>query len=76
MFTYPIECFVCREVIYEIFFPGKTFSWIRHGIVNFLLIAATCALSMTTDNLGFVLELNVRKRKEEEKRRKEQSRKE
>lgn len=60
--TYPIECFVTREVIEHTFFqndPNIPISVNRHYAVTLIIIAVTYTISMTTDCLGVVLELNV-----------------
>ncbi|XP_065840377.1 putative sodium-coupled neutral amino acid transporter 11 isoform X2 [Oscarella lobularis] len=62
MLTFPIECFVAREVIenlYLTFFKGKaneTLLW--HVVVTCLISFGALGVGETTDNLGFVLELN------------------
>ena len=76
LLTYPIECFVCREVLNNIFWkdnkvmifimivyessliPQNT-GWFRHVSVTVGLVMSTCLVSMSTDCLGIVLELNV-----------------
>ncbi|XP_048753789.1 putative sodium-coupled neutral amino acid transporter 11 isoform X2 [Ostrea edulis] len=59
MLTYPIECFVTREVIENAFFPSKDPSpaW-RHLCVTIAVVLLTVAISMTTDCLGIVLTFN------------------
>ena len=77
LLTYPIECFVCREVLNNIFwkdnkvqtkynlwwsdhsFIDKDSGWFRHVSVTVGLVMASCLVSMSTDCLGIVLELNV-----------------
>ncbi len=39
--TSPLEAFVCREVIEELFFEGEPFSWRRHIGVTTILVFAT-----------------------------------
>ena len=64
LLTYPIECFVCREVLQHIFW-GKMEdqdveqSRKRHVVMTLVLVLATYALSLVTDCLGIVLEINV-----------------
>ncbi|XP_061185612.1 putative sodium-coupled neutral amino acid transporter 11 isoform X2 [Saccostrea echinata] len=59
MLTYPIECFVTREVIENAFFPSKEPSptW-RHIAVTIVVVIITVGVSMTTDCLGIVLTFN------------------
>jgi len=63
LLTYPIECFVCREVLQHIFW-GKMEdqdveqSRKRHVVMTLVLVLATYALSLVTDCLGIVLEIN------------------
>eukprot|EP00095_Tigriopus_kingsejongensis_P004030 maker-scaffold5_size1054832-snap-gene-2.14 protein:Tk04030 transcript:maker-scaffold5_size1054832-snap-gene-2.14-mRNA-1 annotation:"sodium-coupled neutral amino acid transporter 11 isoform x1" len=61
LFTYPIECFVCREVFDNIItgFIGhfeKTTGF--HYLLTTILVALPCALSMATSCLGIALDLN------------------
>ncbi|XP_067842882.1 putative sodium-coupled neutral amino acid transporter 11 isoform X1 [Heptranchias perlo] len=55
--TFPIECFVTREVIGNLFFAG-TLSTIFHIVVTVCIVAAAMAISLAFDCLGIVLELN------------------
>lgn len=59
MLTYPVECFVTREVVETAIFPSNPESpmW-RHVTVTVVIVALTAAISMATDCLGTVLELN------------------
>jgi len=61
LLTFPIECFVCREVITNAVtsLEDKTtsISW-RHIGVTVGIIFLVCISSLTTDCLGIVLELN------------------
>ncbi|KAL3831322.1 hypothetical protein ACJMK2_023088 [Sinanodonta woodiana] len=59
MLTYPTECFVTREVIENALFPSSQPApfW-RHIVVSLVIVLTNAALSMTTDCLGIVLELN------------------
>jgi len=59
LLTYPIECFVCREVLNNVFWKDKKSSgWLRHLSVTVALVITTCLASLSTDCLGIVLELN------------------
>ncbi|XP_059503305.1 putative sodium-coupled neutral amino acid transporter 11 isoform X1 [Stegostoma tigrinum] len=55
--TFPIECFVTREVIGNLFFGG-TLSTIFHVFATICIVAAATAISLAYDCLGIVLELN------------------
>ena len=58
MFTYPLEFFVVRDVIENTFlrkYKGKTSV---HVVITVSIIFITCLLSMITDCLGIVLEIN------------------
>ncbi|KAL5007098.1 hypothetical protein ScPMuIL_015904 [Solemya velum] len=59
MLTYPVECFVTREVVENAFFASSQPSpmW-RHITVTVVVVILTAAVSMSTDCLGIVLELN------------------
>lgn len=59
MLTYPVECFVTREVIENAFFPSQDPSptW-RHLGVTIGVVMLTVAISMATDCLGIVLTFN------------------
>ena len=69
LLTYPIECFVTREVIVNTFFPqdrdclsdpivARNATY-RHIGFTITIVAITYVISMSTDCLGVVLELNV-----------------
>ncbi|XP_076327788.1 putative sodium-coupled neutral amino acid transporter 11 isoform X2 [Tachypleus tridentatus] len=59
MLTYPIECFVTREVVEVAFFASsQPSSMLRHSVVTVLIVATTFGFSTLTDCLGIVLELN------------------
>ncbi len=76
MLTYPIECFVCREVMENILFQrmgllsggGKgeeSDKWknsllFSHVAITIGVVALCFAISLSTDCLGLVLVLNVR----------------
>ncbi|ODN06280.1 putative sodium-coupled neutral amino acid transporter 11 [Orchesella cincta] len=59
LLTYPLECFVARDVIQTIFFNGKNPSTTsRHFSITLLIVLGTYVASISTDCLGVVLELN------------------
>lgn len=55
--TLPLEAFVCREVMTNYYFPGKSWDLRRHLIFSTVLVAAATALSLLTCDLGAVFEL-------------------
>ncbi|KAM9663821.1 putative sodium-coupled neutral amino acid transporter 11 [Trichechus inunguis] len=55
--TYPIECFVTREVIANVFFGGNL-STVFHIVVTVVIITVATLVSLVIDCLGIVLELN------------------
>nr|XP_020846511.1 putative sodium-coupled neutral amino acid transporter 11 isoform X3 [Phascolarctos cinereus] len=55
--TYPIECFVTREVIANVFFGGNL-SKISHVLVTAVIITMATLVSLMVDCLGIVLEFN------------------
>ncbi|XP_040296218.1 putative sodium-coupled neutral amino acid transporter 11 [Bufo bufo] len=55
--TYPMECFVTREVISNVFFGGSL-STVHHFAVTLLVVSLTTVISLFSDCLGMVLELN------------------
>uniref|UniRef100_A0AC11BB77 Solute carrier family 38 member 11 n=1 Tax=Ovis aries TaxID=9940 RepID=A0AC11BB77_SHEEP len=55
--TYPIECFVTREVIANVFFGGNLSSGF-HIIITVVIITVATLVSLLVDCLGIVLELN------------------
>nr|XP_058157250.1 putative sodium-coupled neutral amino acid transporter 11 [Dasypus novemcinctus] len=55
--TYPIECFVTREVIINVFFGGNL-STLFHVIITVVIITIATLASLLFDCLGIVLELN------------------
>ncbi|KAK2140237.1 hypothetical protein LSH36_1426g00014 [Paralvinella palmiformis] len=59
MLTYPIECFVTREVVEHAVFAFKQPPplW-RHIIITIVIVIVSVIVSMGTDCLGIVLELN------------------
>ncbi|KAK3543682.1 hypothetical protein QTP70_027125, partial [Hemibagrus guttatus] len=55
--TFPLECFVTREVVSNVFFNGLLSST-AHIVVTLAIILAVTAISLSYDCLGVVLELN------------------
>ncbi|NWX65065.1 AVT2 protein, partial [Promerops cafer] len=55
--TFPLECFVTREVIANVFFQGNL-STASHIVVTVIIIAVATGVSLKYDCLGKVLELN------------------
>ncbi|XP_008582088.1 PREDICTED: putative sodium-coupled neutral amino acid transporter 11 isoform X2 [Galeopterus variegatus] len=55
--TYPIECFVTREVIANVFFGGNLSSAF-HVVVTVVIVTVVTLLSLLVDCLGIVLELS------------------
>ncbi|XP_024142627.1 putative sodium-coupled neutral amino acid transporter 11 [Oryzias melastigma] len=55
--TFPLECFVTREVISNLVW-GRNLSKAEHMAVTVLIVAACTSLSLAFDCLGVVLELN------------------
>ncbi|XP_035879267.1 putative sodium-coupled neutral amino acid transporter 11 isoform X2 [Phyllostomus discolor] len=55
--TYPIECFVTREVVANVFFGGNL-SPVFHIIITAVIITTATLVSLLIDCLGIVLELN------------------
>ncbi|XP_016097756.1 putative sodium-coupled neutral amino acid transporter 11 isoform X1 [Sinocyclocheilus grahami] len=55
--TFPLECFVTREVISNVFFKGEL-SNTMHVIITFVIVSAATVISLSYDCLGIVLELN------------------
>lgn len=59
MLTYPIECFVVRDVLENVFWPYKELLTKRHHLmITISIVSVTFLLSTLTDCLGVVLELN------------------
>ncbi|XP_068082105.1 putative sodium-coupled neutral amino acid transporter 11 [Anabrus simplex] len=60
LLTYPIECFVTRDVLESLLLQvcGITHTTAHHVIITLTLVTITCILSMVTSCLGPVLELN------------------
>lgn len=59
LFTYPIECLVTRSVIYQIMGNENNVSDLQHLLITCGIVGTTFLLSIMTDCLGVVLELNV-----------------
>ncbi|CAH2305645.1 sodium-coupled neutral amino acid transporter 11 [Pelobates cultripes] len=55
--TYPMECFVAREVIANVFFGGTLTSSL-HLVVTLMVVSLTTTISLACECLGMVLELN------------------
>ena len=64
MLTYPIECFVCREV-FENIFLGKENSDVElstknHVAITVALVGLNYLCSLITDCLSIVMQINVK----------------
>lgn len=62
LLTYPIECFVAREVVEHSLFvqdPNVPLPEKTHYVITLVIVSITYFISMATDCLGVVLELNV-----------------
>ncbi|KAK5171407.1 uncharacterized protein LTR77_004551 [Saxophila tyrrhenica] len=55
--TLPLECFVCREVMTEYYFPGEPFHPNLHLIFTTSLVVSAMTVSLITCDLGVVFEL-------------------
>ncbi|OQO05308.1 hypothetical protein B0A48_09076 [Cryoendolithus antarcticus] len=55
--TLPLECFVCREVMTEYYFPNEHFQPNRHLIFTTSLVVSAMTISLLTCDLGIVFEL-------------------
>ncbi|KAG0146251.1 hypothetical protein CROQUDRAFT_44651 [Cronartium quercuum f. sp. fusiforme G11] len=55
--TLPLECFVCRDTIETFFYEDKPFDQVRHVIYTTLLVGTGLIISLSTCDLGIVLEL-------------------
>lgn len=55
--TLPLECFVCREVMENYFYPGEQFNAQRHLMITTGLVVSVTGLSLLTCDLGAVFEL-------------------
>lgn len=61
LLTYPIECFVTRDVIEHAFIkedPNVPMSEKTHYVITLVIVSVAYFISMATDCLGVVLELN------------------
>ncbi|XP_034429823.1 putative sodium-coupled neutral amino acid transporter 11 isoform X1 [Hippoglossus hippoglossus] len=55
--TFPLECFVTREVLSNVFFR-RDLSKVEHVVITMLIVAVCTSISLAYDCLGVVLELN------------------
>ena len=55
--TLPLECFVCREVMNNYWFPEEPYNPNRHLIFSSALVTSAMAVSLITCDLGAVFEL-------------------
>lgn len=55
--TLPLECFVCREVMTEYYFPHEPFQPNRHLIFTTSLVVSAMMVALITCDLGVVFEL-------------------
>ncbi|KAL6242062.1 hypothetical protein RBB50_010974 [Rhinocladiella similis] len=55
--TLPLECFVCREVMNNYWFPEEPYQPQRHLIFSSALVVSAMAISLITCDLGAVFEL-------------------
>ena len=55
--TLPLEAFVCREVMFNYFYPGDPFNLKLHILFSTGLVAGAMALSLLTCDLGAIFEL-------------------
>jgi sodium-coupled neutral amino acid transporter 11 len=55
--TLPLECFVCREVMLNYWFPEEPFDYGKHLIFTTSLVVTAMTLSLFTCDLGGVFEL-------------------
>ncbi|RMZ89402.1 hypothetical protein DV736_g3361, partial [Chaetothyriales sp. CBS 134916] len=55
--TLPLECFVCREVMNNFWFPEEPYQPNRHLIFTSTLVVSAMAISLITCDLGAVFEL-------------------
>lgn len=65
LLTYPIECFVCREVVQNVIWGPEQFQQLdetksrnRHVIITVIIVLLTFCFSTITDCLSIVLEVN------------------
>jgi sodium-coupled neutral amino acid transporter 11 len=58
--TIPLECFVCREVVLELLYPHETCPpLLAHVASTLSIILTSMVISLSTCDLGLVLELTV-----------------
>ena len=55
--TLPLECFVCREVMTEYYFPREPHNPNRHLIFTTSLVLSAMSTALVTCDLGIVFEL-------------------
>jgi len=55
--TLPLECFVCREVMNNYYFPDEPYQPNRHLIFSTSLVVSAMGISLMTSDLGAVFEL-------------------
>ncbi|KAH6656756.1 putative amino acid transporter [Truncatella angustata] len=55
--TLPLEAFVCREVMFNYWFPGEPFNMHLHLIFTSALVVSAMTISLMTCDLGVVFEL-------------------
>lgn len=55
--TLPLEAFVCREVMFQYYFPGEPFNMNLHLIITSALVVSAMFVSLITCDLGVVFEL-------------------
>ena len=57
--TWPLECFVTREVVENALFANKEPQLGRHILITVIIAILTCGVSMATDCVEIILEFNV-----------------
>ena len=55
--TLPLECFVCREVMLNYWFPNEPFNMNLHMIFTTSLVVSAMTMALITCDLGAVFEL-------------------
>ncbi|CAF0961432.1 unnamed protein product [Didymodactylos carnosus] len=59
MLTFPLECLVCRQVAEILIFKSLKFNFHNHHIIiTIVIVICSVLISLSTDCLGIVLELN------------------
>ena len=58
MFSFPLEFFVCRDVLINTFFENRKNSTKFHTLITIFMITLAVLLSFITNCLGVVLEIN------------------